>query len=87
MPARERILTTLRLFPAVAVLAWRIVARPAGALWQDLLLWLAAYWILTEMSRRPRVRDAATLGLAAYLLGVYASGHLPLLLSTLGIRP
>ncbi len=87
MPARERILTTLRLLPAVAILVWRLVARPAGALWQDLLLWLAAYWILMELSRRPRVRDAATLGFAAYLLGVYASGHLPILLSTLGIRP
>ena len=87
MLLRNRVSTALRIVPAAAILVWRVSTCAAAWLWQDLLFWLAAYWLITELVSKPRIREGAALVIASFLFGVYAWGHAPLVLSALGIWP
>lgn len=87
MLIQDRSQTMLRIVPAVAILIWRLAAFPAAWIWQDLLGWLAVYWIFTEVVSSPRLREGVAIAISSFLLGVYALGHAPLVLSALGIWP
>ena len=89
---RERALTSVAGGAAVAALgalASQAAARrwPFEPFWPVLLFWLALYWIFIELVSKPRLREGAALAIAAFLLGVYVSGHAPLVLSALGVLP
>lgn len=61
---------------ALGLLAWRVAVHPAQA-WRDWLALLAAYWIFTAARPPDRVWRAGTVVAAAFLLVLYACGHLP----------
>ncbi len=48
---------------------------------------LAALWMFGVLVDRPKALQAATLAVAAYLLGLYAWGQTPHTLYTLGVGP
>jgi hypothetical protein len=72
---------------AVGIIVGRALTRPLQTLWLDLLSWLALYGLLTLLVRSDKLRNAAAVGISAFLLGVYIWSHGPHLWSALGIAP
>jgi len=82
-PVRRRIELAL----AAALLIWRILARPPGLLWRDWGIVVALVWIFAVLAPRSRARPTVVSAAAAWLLGLYVKGQLPLMLSILGLAP
>lgn len=68
---------------AVALILWRIWARPIAGLWADWVTLLALYWIFTVLSPEGRVRTTVTVGSMAALVLLYAWSQSPFLLALL----
>lgn len=75
------------LLSALGAAIWRAAVVPAGELWRDWVLILAAYAAYTACLRESRHWPAATAGVMAFLLGLYVQGQFPHLLAVLGLGP
>jgi len=82
--ARSRRL--LELSAASCLLLARVVAVPASRIWRDWIAILCLFWLAAVLKSGSRAWPwicAATIG---YLLALYASGQVPLLLMRLGLE-
>lgn len=72
---------------AVVLILWRVLTQPPGLLWRDWGLVLAGVWIFAVLAPRSPARPTVVAAAAAYLLGLYVKGQLPLMLAILGLAP
>lgn len=80
--------TWLRLIQTIAgvvLLAWRFSVVSPQRAWRDILTILALLWIYAVVRGGKREAPMVLAAVAAFLLGIYAQGQVPLILRVLGV--
>jgi len=72
----------LELGIAFAIGTWRLVAISPREWWRDWSLLVSVFWVYSRVASGSSARSVVTMGVVAYLLGIYLYGSLPHVLST-----
>lgn len=70
---------------AGALALWRLATQAPSLWWRDWVLFLSVFWLFTVIRSRSDSWPITMVSAMAYLLGVYALGQYPHLLTAFGI--
>ncbi len=79
--------STLQLVCAAGLMLWRLILPPPMAFWQDWVVVISGYWILSVLIRDERRWAFVTVVSMAFLLGIFLHAEFRNSLRVLGIHP